>query len=184
MLAGRYRLSLMVGINQAPYYPCLIIHTTASPKSLLKPPWLANPLSFSLLPQSPVLPPQDSDSSLAGLRSQLAGALLLGKGGQGAVFHCGGSRSPEAIKIGEITYELHFEQAAREKTLGGKSGLREAGILTSKETSCFWGRPIEVLGKDVGVHFGDPDRPRMMLVQTMEYVEGISLLECCRIVRI
>ena len=56
--------------------------------------------------------------------------------------------------------------------------------MTFKGNSVFWGCPIEVLGKDVGVHFGDPDRPRMMLVQTMEYVEGISLLECCRIVRI
>ena len=110
----------------------------------------------------------------------LPGIELIGQGGQGSVFLL--PAGDKVLKISELKNWYQIRQARLEEELGTLFGVAQ-GIVTSSMSCCTWASPSDLLGKSVGEVLGDVDSPRLMLIQEMDFIDGVDHYDRCLMVR-
>ena len=104
-----------------------------------------------------------------------------GRGGQGIVIIL--PNGSDVIKVSELLSESLIRQAALEQHLGSEFvGMQ--GVVMVRDTFCCLISPCDLLGRDFGASFEDAECPRLMLVQTMDFIEGRSYAKLCDMVRV
>jgi hypothetical protein len=100
----------------------------------------------------------------------MSSSSFIGQGGQGVVIllPCG----QQVIKVSELWSEDLVLQAALEQKLGPMFADVPV-MVTARDSFCVLTSPVNLLGTEFGARFDSPEQPRLILVQTMDFIEGM-----------